>query len=387
MMPALGPRTMAASETPSSWTGSAAVVPTKISTTDSAAATGPALHKSERYRELDAIRGLAACAVVLFHFTVRYFELFPGPSPPFSARFGSFGVEVFFGISGFVILMTLERTRTAKAFLVSRLSRLYPAYWVCVAITFTVTQLYPLGSRSVTAKQALVNLTMWQEVFHVPHVDGVYWSLQIELIFYVLMILVLSAGWLRHARWLLIAWLVLSILCQGVSRGFDRPVPYLLERYLLLAHCGYFVIGAAAYLDFRLRRVSPMTWASFALALTSVALWSGVSGLVVTAGMVVLFTLLVQRRAALLDNRILVFLGTISYPLYLLHQNIGYVLIELLRARGFGVGTAIVGAIVAALVLGTLVTFFVERPALRWIRSLLLPAAANLNSAPTVSRP
>ena len=213
-------------------------MPTKVPFAGSVVVTDPAQHKSERYRELDAIRGLAACAVVLFHYTVRYFELFPGPAPLVSARFGSFGVEVFFGISGFVILMTLERTRTAKAFLVSRLSRLYPAYWVCVAITFAVTQLYPLGTRSVTATQALVNLTMWQEVLHTPHVDGVYWSLQIELIFYVLMLLVLLAGWLRNARSVLMGWLIFSIVCQGVSHGVGRPVPYFLERYLLLAHCG-----------------------------------------------------------------------------------------------------------------------------------------------------
>jgi peptidoglycan/LPS O-acetylase OafA/YrhL len=66
-----------------------------------------------RVRGFDLLRGLAAAAVVLFHYTVRYGALDWYPAPPPAIRFaaGLYGVEVFLCISGFVIFMTLDRTR------------------------------------------------------------------------------------------------------------------------------------------------------------------------------------------------------------------------------------------------------------------------------------
>jgi peptidoglycan/LPS O-acetylase OafA/YrhL len=69
---------------------------------------------------------------------------------------GFFGVEIFFGVSGFVILMTLERCRTPADFVFARCLRLYPAYWVAVAATFAVMTLFPLADRTVSWPQAMV---------------------------------------------------------------------------------------------------------------------------------------------------------------------------------------------------------------------------------------
>jgi peptidoglycan/LPS O-acetylase OafA/YrhL len=339
-----------------------------------------------RHRELDAIRGLAALAVVLFHYTVRYAELFPGPTAPLRVAFGSFGVEVFFGISGFVILMTLERSSTARDFLVSRFSRLYPAYWICIAITMTVMQIFPLPGRGASWPQALANLSMWQELWQVPHVDGVYWSLQVELIFYGLMLLMFLAGLLHRARGALLAWLVVSVVTQLVSALLGRPAPYVAERFLLLDHSAFFAIGAAAYLDFRTRKLSRATWSIFALALASAWLWTGVNGLWVALGMTVLFALLIHRKLDMLDNRPLVWLGTISYPLYLLHQNIGYVVIRSLTSAGVAYVLAMVVAIMLSFALASAVTYAVERPALKWIRSRLRPRVRVLDATARASR-
>src|SRR5262250_3203475 len=75
-----------------------------------------------RLEELDVLRGLAALAVVVFHYSghaTRYFTGFP-----FHFTVGLHGVELFFVISGFVIFMTLERTARLRDFAVSRFSRL-----------------------------------------------------------------------------------------------------------------------------------------------------------------------------------------------------------------------------------------------------------------------
>jgi peptidoglycan/LPS O-acetylase OafA/YrhL len=323
----------------------------------------------QRSRELDAVRGIAALMVVLFHYTVRYAALYDDPGAPFHASFGFLGVQIFFGVSGFVILMTLARCRTPSDFVIARASRLYPAYWTAVLITFAVLVIFPLTGRTPGWQQGLVNLTMLQEFVGVPHVDGVYWSLEVELVFYAWMLIVFVAGWMRHTRRLLGLWLVLSIATMLASMLLRRSVPVFASRFLLVEYSAFFAIGAAAFLDFQDRRVAPATWGLFALAMGTAWLGAGLQGLIVAASMVLLFSLLVRRKAGFMNTRVLVFLGTVSYPLYLLHQNIGYVIIHGVRAHGIGYGWAILIAFGVSLAAATVLTFGVERPAQRRFRA------------------
>jgi peptidoglycan/LPS O-acetylase OafA/YrhL len=71
-----------------------------------------------RIQELDALRGLAAICVVLFHKTMG------SPHSNMFLKLGVTGVDLFFMISGFVILMTLKKVKTSKQFIIGRISRL-----------------------------------------------------------------------------------------------------------------------------------------------------------------------------------------------------------------------------------------------------------------------
>src|SRR5699024_10591942 len=102
-----------------------------------------------RLRAMDALRLLAALAVVLFHFTTRDHgrwgaqlphEVFPALSHV--VRYGYAGVHLFFTISGFVILMSVWG-RSPRQFVASRISRLYPAFWVAVLATATLRWWWP----------------------------------------------------------------------------------------------------------------------------------------------------------------------------------------------------------------------------------------------------
>ncbi|MCK9686506.1 acyltransferase family protein [Scleromatobacter humisilvae] len=320
---------------------------------------------AQRCRELDAVRGIAAMLVVFFHYTVRYGDLFGDLAAPFHATYGFLGVQVFFGVSGFVILMTLERCRTPLDFVRARALRLYPAYWTALLITFVVLLVFPLPGRTPGWWQGAVNLTMLQAFVNVPHIDGAYWSLEVELVFYAWMLAIFATGWMRNVRWWIVLWLALSIGILVAARLLHRSVPTLADRYLLVEYSAYFSIGAAAYLDFRAMRIDRTTWALFALALAAAWLSAGLQGLLVAAAMVLLFSLIVLRRAALLNTPLLVFLGTVSYPLYLLHQNIGYVIINRLRDHGFEYGWAVAIAFGVSLAAAAALTFGVERPVQR----------------------
>src|SRR5688572_29499648 len=138
---------------------------------------------SSRIGELDALRGLAALAVVFHHLTRRFYEEYgrpPDSIPPFPIS-GNHGVFLFFIISGFVITQTLERTKRARDFVVSRFSRIYPSFWTAVLLTWGLVAVFGLPGREVTPVEALINLTMLQDHFFVRQVDYVYWSLTMEV--------------------------------------------------------------------------------------------------------------------------------------------------------------------------------------------------------------
>ena len=105
----------------------------------------PLKRPSDRLQELDVLRGLAALSVLCYHYTTHYKDLF-SPSGPvlFNFAWGNCGVQIFFIISGFVILMTLEKTQRPMDFIVSRFSRLYPCYWAAVILTFIAVKLFPV---------------------------------------------------------------------------------------------------------------------------------------------------------------------------------------------------------------------------------------------------
>src|SRR5689334_7369036 len=133
-----------------------------------------------RIRELDALRGLAALAVVLFHLTFRYD---PEHLSPIAVRWGHYGVELFFVISGFVILMTAERAGSLAAFVVSRIARLFPVFWPAVLLSAGAAAF--METQRPWLMEVAANLTMLPVYLGFDFVDDSYWTLEVELAFYV----------------------------------------------------------------------------------------------------------------------------------------------------------------------------------------------------------
>jgi len=157
-----------------------------------------------RLLELDAFRGIAAVLVVLFHFT--YSNDFGG-----IFKFGVTGVDLFFIISGFVIFLTLEKVATWRQFAVNRLSRLLPTYWTCVTITFLVKISFEHLGFVAMLSAYFANLTMFQlNVFKIQDIDGSYWTMTVEMIFYIFMLLIFQFKFLKYITWI---GLITTVLC------------------------------------------------------------------------------------------------------------------------------------------------------------------------------
>lgn len=324
------------------------------------------------------MRGIAAFGVVFHHLITRYFEVFgkpPGAVPEFPIS-GMHGVFLFFIISGFVIAQTLNRTLSARDFVVSRFSRIYPCFWVCVLLTFVVIRVFSLPGREVSFGEMLVNLSMLQDHFHVAQVDYVYWSLTIELTFYALAWFAHASGGLtRHPHRLAWAWIASSAGYAVAFRVFNFDLPVNVHLLTLPRFAPLFVAGIMFFL-LHTGRGSRQTHAVIAVCyvLHNVLNGYGKTGLFLSAGMMACFYLLVSGRLAILRARPLLFLGAISYPLYLLHDNVGLVLIRELTAAGVVYNVALVIAVVLILGLAAAATHGIEQPAMRWIRRRLKSA-------------
>jgi peptidoglycan/LPS O-acetylase OafA/YrhL len=330
-----------------------------------------------RLVELDSMRGLAAVAVMLFHLT---FWRDNGGESPFSflgmnLKVFHYSVEMFFITSGFVIFMTLEAVSSSRQFLVSRVARLYPAYWVSVIVTTAVA--YLMERHPPTAAVFAVNMTMTETFFRTSFVDNSYWTLGVEIQFYVLIGLIFAIGWLRRIEGLSLALLAAVAVYKVflVWQGMQAP-SWVEESFV--EYGDFFVIGVCM---FRLRNQegSWVTIATILLAVLSTA-WGGghqslspgsIEYFVGTCALTAFMWFAVNGHMGFLRWRPLVFLGEMSYPLYLVHQRIGISLTEAFYRHSIPAVGAIAIATLAVGGLAAVIHFTVETPGRRYLRRVL----------------
>jgi peptidoglycan/LPS O-acetylase OafA/YrhL len=291
-----------------------------------------------RINEIDLLRFFAALSVVFFHYAFRGYaadamSVMPYPLLASFSKYGYLGVELFFMISGFVILMTAA-SGNLRSFVISRIVRLYPAFWACCTITFLVTIAIGGPRFSASISQYLINMTMFSGFLDVPSIDGAYWSLFIEIQFYALVALVLILGRIRQAHIFLVLWLVASIALEIF------PVEKLSEIFIT-DFSAFFIAGAMFYLVW-FRGPSATRLAIIATS-WCLAIFQAINELpefekqyhtnmssYVVAGIITIFYLLMLlvsiRRTGVIGRKRWLLAGVLTYPLYLLHQHIGFMI-------------------------------------------------------------
>ncbi|MBJ6136737.1 acyltransferase family protein [Marinobacter litoralis] len=323
-----------------------------------------------RLTALDALRGIAALGVVLFHYLPYYNELYGHnfDSPSF-LEFGRYGVHLFFMLSGFVIFMTLERTQTAGWFGLARAFRLLPALWAGIALTFLSVHWLGPDDRAVKPVSALLNMTLLHEYLEHPHVDGAYWSLVIEATFYVWIALLFYGlkSWqrLRPVLW---CWTAVSYIGVFWWKAIPEPMDFLVKDLLFVRYAPLFMSGM---LLFRWHKYGKPPATDVALLVLTIGhcliAYNAPYSLFLLACYGV-FILAASGRLNMLSRPGLLWLGSISYTLYLVHQNIGYGLITLFYQWGVPGPAGVALALAAAIALAAALHYGVEKPALRAFR-------------------
>jgi peptidoglycan/LPS O-acetylase OafA/YrhL len=350
----------------------------------------PAPHQ-QRVPVLDVLRLFAVLGVAAFHFGLQGTDgMVAVPNVTSVTRYGFMGVPIFFVISGFVIAYSAQG-RTASGFAIARFARIYPTFVLCMTITFLAMVLFGAPEFPASPLQWAANLLVVSP--GQPYVDSAYWSLAVEIIFYGWVTLLIRLGLFQEDLFgPLLAWIAISLLNEMTVdiRFFGKT--------LLTDYSGFFATGILIY-RMHVRKPDGRLLGLFALAvltgmyqavhnLRSIRQETGgefdeliVTGIFLASVATIFLATRIKRLPV--STNLLLAIGGCTYPLYLLHQKLGYVIF--VRTGGDAHPLLASVVILAAIaVLSALIWRHFEQPVQRWIKTVL---ARALDQVATRLRP
>lgn len=336
-----------------------------------------------RLRWMDGLRGLAALAVVFQHLFLPYLSATKAMVNWFDP--GVFGVGIFFCISGYVIPLSIKGCGASGAgeFLIARAFRLYPIYWVSLALACTFYSISPID--------VLANAMMIQRAIGYQDAVGVYWTLQIELLFYGFVAAMLLCNLFNRRGAILVAGIsatALSVMLGVIRFSLHKKAPIAVPIGL-----SFIFIGYAFYLvkaDVLARKYFAIFVAAV-YAMLIVACFLGYSQnwqydenplkFIVTyalAGAAFLYLSAHWRS----PSRLAIWMGSISYPLYLFHRPIRDAAATFMHNNGIGIA---IFSFALTVCIASLASTYIEKPFIRFGKAFVSSRAqqsALENSAP-----
>jgi peptidoglycan/LPS O-acetylase OafA/YrhL len=257
--------------------------------------------------------------------------------------------------------------------------RLYPAYWFAIILTTVVVTALPQVRKPLGLKDTLTNFTMLQIPLHVHDVDGVYWTLWAELRFYLLFAIVVGLGvTYRRVVAFCALWTVGCVAALSAGGSF-------LTLVFMPAQAPYFIAGTAFFLIHRYGS-NAMLWGIVGISYLLGVHQLGVDprirhkfdyvpawfAIVIITVFFLLIALIALGRLQF-GWRWLTTAGTLTYPLYLLHQHIGWALIDKLQGH-VPPPVLVTGVLALMLVLAYGVHRYVEQPLAKRMKTALRAA-------------
>jgi peptidoglycan/LPS O-acetylase OafA/YrhL len=348
----------------------------------------------------DHLRGIAAFVVVVAHLVILYWKE-PDVVTSVAAvpalkvatpvvvewlatvDIGAFGVALFFLISGFVIPLSC-RHHTPMTFLMARALRIWPTYLAalaCVVAIRSAAAWWWGAAFQFSSRELVANALLVQDFVNAGSLDLVNWSLSLEVQFYLLFAVGYSIVLKYRERVVVYAACVLPLLLTlqfvpglRLHFGLTAARPGMCLPFMLIGTLFYLrmegLITLRAMLSAALFTLLSVAFCFTMLITPTMALSY------IAAFAVFLALFLVRERIG--QNRLLAWLSAVSYPLYLVHSAIGYVVLRLVTVGlGFSYPAALAAAVTAALLVAILLHVAVEGPSMaigkrlttRWTRS------------------
>lgn len=336
---------------------------------------------------LDLVRFSAALTVMLYHLAgiswvpVGLNYQVPG-TPSYEELawlgYGWVGVETFFVLSGFVIAESAKRS-SAFSFLKGRVGRLFPAVAICSTVTLLITISFDLQP----ARQAIANYirTLLFDP-RGPWIEAVYWTLSLEITFYALIFLLLAIG---RFRWVeILAWtLAVSSACYLVGRtAFGLNA---VSQHLLTQHGCFFALGifmwSASTKGITMSRAAGGLLALAAGAIEIIFIAHGripnsvAAGLTIGAWLASVMAIWISTQYAWRGNKLTRTLGLMTYPLYLIHETLGTMMLRIGLSKWIALVVAVSSMLCASWCIVQL-----ERPCRRLIETAFDVFAKSTNT-------
>ncbi len=351
----------------------------------------PVLKPHRRILELDGLRALAAINLVLFHFTHVYSVKFGYSSPlGFVWPYGAYGVEMFFILSGYVNSMSLLRRGKPVDFVAARLIRIIPIFLMAIVANVWILSLAPMHEQ-VSTPRFLANLTLMPRVLGYECVDPVMWTLQVEMMFYATLVSLFMIGALKRY---FLGWGTLLVLSLGVCPTLDAlqtthgdatwfAIATAIRRLMLLDFVPLFAIGFLLYM---IKTQTGSRWKNLMGILMAAAVFHSIDhgkhNPVATALIIGLVSASAYGKIPLLRFKPLLYVSTISYALYLCHNNLGCALLHRFDQAGVPPRICFGIVIVFAFALSILITHRVEQPISTALRNTWDRYRSGIRNAP-----
>jgi len=335
----------------------------------------------KRIFELDALRALAAINLMLFHFTWVYSEKYGFATDiEFKYAYGKYGTQLFFMLSGLVNAMTLLRKKSAADYVQTRVIRILPPFLLVLGLNLWLVQLSPLRDHvHLTWDGLLANATLLPNLLGYDCLEPVTWTLQVEIQFYAILLLLFLGGGLRRPFWPILGYLLFcwgfGLLTQQLNATLVGTANWQVIQWfkaaLIIEYFPLFAMGIFIHHGFLERE----QWTKNGLGvLVAAGCYHSIEqqgSLLVTLLLIGLLIASQYGKLPILRTRPLLFVSGISYSLYLLHNNLGSVIIYHLDRMGLPPMACVALSIVSIIALSALAAYWIERPIGLAIRALL----------------
>lgn len=347
----------------------------------------------KRYFNIDILRFFAAFGVMTMHYLIRGFPNDTYSSVSFGdialvTKYNYLAVNLFFMISGFVILMSAQHS-SPKRFIQSRFLRLYPAFWFCCTVSFLLTVIFINHIFHLTLSRYLANMTMLNGFFNIGYVDNVYWTLLVEMKFYIFIFLLLITRQIKNIENFAFLWLFVAAL----QIYYSNP---LVETLFVTNYASFFIAGCLFYISasngYTLKRIIgilvtiPIGFyyeyqhlahrhVQYSIEYSAATLFCILIGIYL-----LIYFATIKTECSETAKMISKKLGQTSYPLYLIHLNLGIVVLNVFGSKVdkwllFGL------LVISVPIFAYLISEFVESPLRKFLNLTIFKSnrRGNLN--------